>query len=67
MFHDVIHDSLIVDRPTGSVQDRTPARLVAMAVDRHVGRRIRGKRRAMGLSVADLAKVLDVAGDEITA
>lgn len=29
-------------------------------VDRHVGRRIRGKRRALGLSEDDLAKALGV-------
>ena len=29
-------------------------------VDRHVGRRIRGKRLALGLSVRDLAKALGV-------
>ncbi len=29
-------------------------------VDRHVGRRIRGKRRALGLSEEDLAKALGV-------
>lgn len=30
------------------------------AVDQHVGRRIRGKRRALGLSEDDLAKALGV-------
>jgi transcriptional regulator with XRE-family HTH domain len=29
-------------------------------LDRHVGRRIRGKRRALGLTVDDLAKSLGV-------
>jgi transcriptional regulator with XRE-family HTH domain len=29
-------------------------------VDRHIGRRIRGKRRALGLTLDDLAKALGV-------
>ena len=36
-------------------------------VDRHVGRRIRGKRRALGLTEADLAKALGVEVDTIQA
>jgi transcriptional regulator with XRE-family HTH domain len=36
-------------------------------VDRHVGRRIRGKRLALGLSEADLAKALGVDVDRIRA
>jgi len=36
-------------------------------MDRHVGRRIRGKRRALGLSQEDLAKELGVALDVIDA
>lgn len=36
-------------------------------VDRHVGRRIRGKRRALGLSEEGLAKALDVDVDRIAA
>ncbi len=38
-----------------------------MDVDKHVGRRLRGKRRAMGLSEEDLARVLSVSSDLITA
>ena len=38
-----------------------------MAVDQHVGRRIRGKRRAMGLSEDDLANVLGISRDQIVA
>ena len=33
---------------------------VVTPVDRHVGRRIRGKRRALGLTEDDLAKALGV-------
>ena len=32
-------------------------------IDQHVGRRIRGKRRALGLSVDDLARTLGIAPD----
>lgn len=38
-----------------------------MDVDKHVGRRIRGKRRAMGLSEAELAKALGISSDQIAA
>ena len=34
-------------------------------IDRHVGRRLRGKRRALGLSEDDLARVLGVGRDVI--
>lgn len=34
-------------------------------VDRHIGRRIRGKRRALGLSEDDLASALGVGRDTI--
>jgi transcriptional regulator with XRE-family HTH domain len=34
-------------------------------VDQHVGRRIRGKRRAMGLTEDDLARALGVGRDVI--
>jgi transcriptional regulator with XRE-family HTH domain len=34
-------------------------------VDQHVGRRIRGKRRALGLTEDDLAKALGVGRDTI--
>jgi len=37
------------------------------SVDRHVGRRIRGKRRALALAQEDLAKALYVDGDRIEA
>jgi transcriptional regulator with XRE-family HTH domain len=36
-------------------------------VDRHVGRRIRGKRRALGLSETDLANALNVGVEAIRA
>jgi transcriptional regulator with XRE-family HTH domain len=36
-------------------------------VDHHVGRRIRGKRRALGLSLDDLGRALGVGGDTIEA
>ncbi len=36
-------------------------------VDQHVGRRIRGKRRALGLSLDDLARALGVGSDTIEA
>jgi transcriptional regulator with XRE-family HTH domain len=36
-------------------------------VDQHVGRRIRGKRRALGLNEDDLAKALGVGRDVIEA
>jgi transcriptional regulator with XRE-family HTH domain len=36
-------------------------------VDQHVGRRIRGKRRALGLSLEDLARALGVGLDTIEA
>jgi transcriptional regulator with XRE-family HTH domain len=36
-------------------------------VDQHVGRRIRGKRRALGLSADDLATTLAVGRDRIEA
>jgi transcriptional regulator with XRE-family HTH domain len=36
-------------------------------VDHHVGRRLRGKRRALGLSGDDLAKALSVGRDTIDA
>lgn len=34
-------------------------------IDQHVGRRIRGKRRALGLTEDDLAKALGVGRDTI--
>jgi len=34
-------------------------------IDRHIGRRIRGKRRALGLTQDDLAKSLGVSPDMI--
>ena len=34
-------------------------------VDQHVGRRIRGKRRAMGLSEEDLAKALGITPEQL--
>jgi transcriptional regulator with XRE-family HTH domain len=34
-------------------------------VDQHVGRRIKGKRRALGLTEGDLAKALSVGHDTI--
>ena len=37
------------------------------ALDQHVGRRIRGKQRALDLSVADLAKAIGVTPDIIVA
>jgi transcriptional regulator with XRE-family HTH domain len=36
-------------------------------IDQHVGRRIRGKRRALGLTEDDLAKALGVGRDTIEA
>jgi transcriptional regulator with XRE-family HTH domain len=36
-----------------------------MPVDRHIGRRIRGKRRALGLTEDDLARALGVGPDTI--
>ncbi len=36
-------------------------------VDQHVGRRIRGKRRALGLTEDDLARALGVGRDTIEA
>ncbi len=36
-------------------------------VDRHVGRRIRGKRRALGMSEQDLAKTLNIGVDRLRA
>jgi transcriptional regulator with XRE-family HTH domain len=36
-------------------------------VDRHIGRRIRGKRRALGLTEDDLAKALGVGRETIEA
>jgi transcriptional regulator with XRE-family HTH domain len=36
-------------------------------VDRHIGRRIRGKRRALGLTEDDLAKALRVGHETIEA
>ncbi len=38
-----------------------------MPVDRHVGRRIRGKRRALGLTEDDLAKTLGISADLVLA
>ncbi len=40
---------------------------IATPVDRHVGRRIRGKRRALGLSEENLATALGVGTDRIAA
>lgn len=45
----------------------TLARPRTVAVDQHVGRRIRGKRRAMGLTEDDLAIVLGVSRDQVAA
>ena len=36
-------------------------------IDRHVGRRLRGKRRALGLSQDDLARALGTGNDVIEA
>jgi transcriptional regulator with XRE-family HTH domain len=36
-------------------------------IDQHVGRRIRGKRRALGLTEADVARALGVGSDRIEA
>jgi transcriptional regulator with XRE-family HTH domain len=46
----------------------TPASArVATSVDQHVGRRIRGKRRALGLSEESLATALGVEANQISA
>jgi len=36
-------------------------------IDRHVGRRLRGKRRALGLPQDDVARAIGVGGDVIEA
>ena len=41
------------------------AKAAVMVVDRHVGRRIRGKRRAMGLSEGDLAKAIGIDREQV--
>jgi transcriptional regulator with XRE-family HTH domain len=40
---------------------------IATSVDQHVGRRIRGKRRALGLSEENLATALGVEANQIAA
>lgn len=41
--------------------------LVLTEVDRHVARRLRGKRLALGLAVADVASILGMASSDIDA
>jgi transcriptional regulator with XRE-family HTH domain len=41
--------------------------LAVTPIDRHIGRRVRGKRRALGLTEDDLAKALGVGRDTIEA
>jgi ribosome-binding protein aMBF1 (putative translation factor) len=65
------NDKLMIDLPKANAGNmaggQDTGRVVSMEVDKHVGRRIRGKRRAMGLSEADLAKTLAIDSDRIVA